>query len=370
MRDFLAEQLLAAVMGWKPADVAAERPLLQALADHKYDDYQQFAPGTRFLESLAYWLDQFKSTDEREIMYRFFRSRLIFCSLAEMKHLVSIAYPDHIRPILLARAGREAGLNPWHTGRIAATPQFRALQRQTLFLGLSDGAKTDAFRRANSDELTHEQVRQSHELAEQRVEKLLEKLAKGLTDILGEKKDEDSYRFRSIALLDDFSASGLSYIRHEGNAYDGKVGTFLSTLFEQGSPMAQLVDIKNLEVMVVLYMATQTAKNYLELHLQAICNPVGVASKVIVVHPLAEEVRIKQGDDPQLDAIIETYYDTDNETASTRIGGTDLKYGFAWCGLPLVLSHNTPNNSIGLLWAEGSAMRPLFPRITRHRDRV
>jgi hypothetical protein len=171
-------------------------------------------------------------------------------------------------------------------------------------------------------------------------------------------------------LLDDFSASGLSYIRPEGDAYDGKVGSFLTTLFERDSKIAQLVDMKDLEVMVVLYMATHTAKVYLELHLQAICNPVGVASRVIVVHPLAEEVGIKQGDDPQLDAIIEAYYDADNETASTRIGGTDLKYGFAWCGLPLVLSHNTPNNSIGLLWADGTAMRSLFPRITRHRDRV
>src|SRR5271170_5388665 len=38
MRDLLAEQLLAKVMGWQPADVAAERAVLRALADHKYDD--------------------------------------------------------------------------------------------------------------------------------------------------------------------------------------------------------------------------------------------------------------------------------------------------------------------------------------------
>jgi hypothetical protein len=36
--------------------------------------------------------------------------------------------------------------------------------------------------------------------------------------------------------------------------------------------------------------------------------------------------------------------------------------------LSLVLAHNTPNNSIGLLWAEGPKMTPLFPRITRHKD--
>ncbi len=58
--------------------------------------------------------------------------------------------------------------------------------------------------------------------------------------------------------------------------------------------------------------------------------------------------------------IIEKYYDAGNETDSTRLGGTDLKYGFAWCGLPVVLSHNAPNNSLGLLWAEGSKMRRCF----------
>jgi hypothetical protein len=29
-----------------------------------------------------------------------------------------------------------------------------------------------------------------------------------------------------------------------------------------------------------------------------------------------------------------------------------MKYGYANCALPLVLEHNTPNNSISLLWAD------------------
>src|ERR1700676_335825 len=370
MRDLLAEQLLAEVMGWKRADVAAERALLRALADHKYDDYQQFTPGMRFLESLAYWLDQFTEPNERQIMYDFFKSRLVFFSSSEINHLVSIAYPDHVRPVLLARAGQQAGLNPWHVGKIAATMDFRALERQTLFLGLSDGARTDVFRRANTQDLTHEQVRQSHEVAEPRVGKLLEKLSKGLTDILGKKPSNQSCHFRSIVLLDDFSASGLSYIRSEKEGYEGKIGSFLSLLFSDGSTVGQLIDPKDLQILVVLYMATDSAKRYLESHLTAICNPRGAASRVIVVYPLSKDITIAKGDDPRLDAIIEKYYDSDNETDSTRIGGTDLKYGFAACGLPLALSHNAPNNSLGLLWAEGSNMRPLFPRITRHKDRV
>jgi hypothetical protein len=49
-----------------------------------------------------------------------------------------------------------------------------------------------------------------------------------------------------------------------------------------------------------------------------------------------------------------------------------MRLGYKECALPLILEHNTPNNSISLLWAETTgahgahAMRPLFRRVTRH----
>ncbi len=82
MRDALAERLLAEVMGWTPEDVARERPSLQAMAAYKYDEYQQFYPGMRFVESLALWLRQFTAGEERRIAYDFIRKRLVFCSSA------------------------------------------------------------------------------------------------------------------------------------------------------------------------------------------------------------------------------------------------------------------------------------------------
>ena len=42
-----------------------------------------------------------------------------------------------------------------------------------------------------------------------------------------------------------------------------------------------------------------------------------------------------KGENPVLDTIIDKYYDSDNETDSTKLGGTDLKYGFNGCGLPV-----------------------------------
>ena len=53
MKEALAEKLLAKVLGWGPTDVAKERPRLQAMASFKYDSYEQFSPGLRFLEILS-----------------------------------------------------------------------------------------------------------------------------------------------------------------------------------------------------------------------------------------------------------------------------------------------------------------------------
>ena len=48
-----------------------------------------------------------------------------------------------------------------------------------------------------------------------------------------------------------------------------------------------------------------------------------------------------------------------------QAGQESMKLGYANCALPVVLEHNTPNNSIPLLGAEtndvtGHSMRPLF----------
>ena len=59
-----------------------------------------------------------------------------------------------------------------------------------------------------------------------------------------------------------------------------------------------------------------------------------------------------------------TYYNPAIRTKHTDIGGvTHLGLGYGGCALPLVLEHNTPNNSIALLWAEtdSSAFAMAFP---------
>jgi hypothetical protein len=369
MKDQLAEELLAKVMGWKsPQDFVEHGLALQAIAAYKYDEYQQFSPGMRFIESLALWLGQFETMEQRRTALKFVRDRIVFISSAELNHLVSISYPDHIRPFLLSKAASESGLMKWHRGKVANSLEFRARERRCLFLGLSDGSHTDILRRANPH-LQNEQVRQSHELSDERVQELKAELTNDLNKIYGRNPSPQEAVFRSVVLLDDFSASGLSYIRQkpDGSAA-GKVGKFLISLQDHSKPLCNLFTGPGLEIILVLYMATQTAEQALSDNLAKLCTACGYESKVLIVQRFPESQRIRRGTVPEFDLLIDSHYDSENESSSTALGGTDLKYGFAGGGLPLILSHNTPNNSLGLLWAESSKMRPLFPRVTRHKD--
>ena len=51
-------------------------------------------------------------------------------------------------------------------------------------------------------------------------------------------------------------------------------------------------------------------------------------------------------------------------------GSQDVIHGYGGISLPLILAHNTPNNSVYLLWAEkpGLKTKALFPRVSRHRE--
>lgn len=367
MKDALAERLLAEVMKWGPEDIARERPLLQALAAYKFDEYQQFSPGMRFVESFALWLSQFDTSEEKQVAYRLVTEKLVFVSTAEMNHLVTIAYHDHIRPILLKSVAKDNGLSQKHIARVATSQDFRVRQRQCLFLGLSDGSRIDTFRRVNRDSLTHEQVWQTYEISNQRADVLLTKLRADLGRLIGPDVRAEELKFRTLVLLDDFSASGISYLRREpDSSYDGKIAKFYHSLRDTETTVSKLVNLERLRIFIVLYIATEQARRHLQELAQEMLASLNVEFEIIVVYPLREGLRISPGQSLELDLLLGKYYDDAIETESTRKGGMDLRYGFAGCGLPVILSHNTPNNSLGLLWMRTTIVRPLFPRISRH----
>jgi len=342
-------------MGWDPGDVARERPILQALADLKYDGYQQFSPGMRFVESLALWLAQFQEASERQIAYDFVKRRLVFFSHEEMAHFAAIVFPDFIRPLLIDRAVSATDLRHYQVGAIVATDAFKTLQTSSLFFGLSDGARIDLFRRSNRD-LSHEQIFQSYDLPRQK----LEELASRFKPINGQPA------IRALVLLDDFTASGTSYFRRENGDFTGKIAKFLKRLREDESWKA-LVRLPDTLIIVALYVATATALQRIRNAATECLGEEASSFVVTAVQSLDDGIRVTSSSDA-FAALAENYYDASLEDEHTRKGGTDLKFGFAGGGLPVVLHHNTPNNSLFLLWAEErSSVRGLFPRISRHK---
>ena len=371
MRDVLAERLLAEVMHWTPEDVTRERPVLQAMATYKYDSYQQFSPGMRFVESLGSWLAQFETPQERQLAYRLVRSELVFVSAAEMAHFVSMAYPDYIRPLLFRICANDAHWPERTLGGLARSTEFRTLLRQSLFLGLSDGAHIDLFRRT-SREVSHEQIWQTYDLSEPRAAEMLARLAQDLEHLLGRKPTRDEKEFRVLFLLDDFSGSGLSYFREEaeGTGYSGKVYKILDKLHSD-ERLKGLVDPADLYVGVVLYVASTRAIKHIEECARAWLAAQGSSARctVLAVQEIPDSVRLDPKKAPQTISLLKSYFDDGIVDEHYRKGKHEKPYlGFDECALPLVLEHNTPNNSVPLLWfEEHRKYKGAFPRVSRHR---
>lgn len=370
MRDLLAERLLGKVLNWTSQELAEEQPIIDALARLKYDDYQQFKPGLKFLESFALWLDQFEP-NERKIAYSFIKKRLIYLSSSEMNHLVDIAYPTVIRPILLKRAAEKAGIPYWKTKQIVNSQEYSELKRRSLFLGLSDGARIDRFRRTNK-ELSNEQIHPSYELPDQKVASLIKSLRKDIGSLRGidpQSLKEEEVTFKIIFLLDDFSASGLSMLRKKDGKYEGKLEKINRYIFGIGAPLANAVDSDGCDIYSILYIMTDKAREHLHEHIPQFWNRVKSHCDVQAILQLGNEVKLGKDEDEEMQLLIEKYYDHEIFGENMQVGGTtDGKLGFAGCAIPVVLSHNTPNDSIFLLWSYSDKIRGLFPRVTRHKE--
>ena len=218
MRDVLAEKVLARVVDWDAERLTRELLDLALLAEFKYDEYGQFSPGMRFIESLSLWLRRFEG-DEQEAMYSLVRNWLVFVSNAEMQHYIKTAYADHAKPILVREAARRADIREDRIARVAGSREFGDLRKKCLYLGLSDGSKMDDFRKFSR--LGHGQVYSLHEIAGPRKSRMLGQLAKRLGH------GSSNPKFEIVFLVDDFSGSGLSYIHERDGKFKGKIMEFV-----------------------------------------------------------------------------------------------------------------------------------------------
>ncbi|MBR0706219.1 phosphoribosyltransferase-like protein [Bradyrhizobium liaoningense] len=376
MKDKIAQELLATVMDWTDQDTVLQHSLsLQLLADYKYNHYQRYGPGQRFIESLALWLEQFDKTD-RTTALEFIQKKLIFISEQEIAHLVTIAYPDVIVQERLRLVAEESQIAPFKVGQLIQHPRFERLGQKSLYLGLSDGAHTNDLRRASNGAISNEQIWQAYELGETKAEDMLAKLRKSLrksAEAAGEppRDNIDSERFNLVWLVDDFSGSGNTYIRFEEEdgqrRFAGKIQKIYDMVLDGG-----LVNPSYYEIYLLLYVATRQAIDHIEYWSERFTSERGLKPlRVRVLCPIERDASLSPATDPAVMAMLAKsgYYDDRASDSHIAIGGTkDARYGFAKCALPLVLSHNTPNNSVYALWGpEEFNFVGLFPRVSRHR---
>lgn len=378
MNQDLGLKILAQIMHWSDERAREEYRWLRLMARLKYDGYRDFQAGMRFFESLATWLQQFERA-ERETAYAFVRNRLVYVGPIEMQKLVEQFYPKTMRERLVSTVAAQRGMPAFRVlSDQAARSDVDRLRRQTLVMGLSDGARIDGIRHSNVGMLTNEQLVLATQLDKEKWEDLLGNLREDL-------KDQHAL-FRLVYLIDDFAGTGTSFFRYneKKQKWSGKLWRFKDSVkYARQALGSNLLD-PNWELCVHHYIASSAAAQKIgerqELAKDALAGN-GWAKAIHIsfgtVLPTDLPLGVIEGRDDAFIKLTQMYYDPVIRTKHTDVGGVEhLGLGYGGCALPLVLDHNTPNNAVALLWAEtvggdrdgvvAPAMRPLFRRRQRH----
>lgn len=372
MINRLALSLIAEVMDWSEENATREYAWLRLMSSVKYDGYSDFRAGARFLENLAIWLRQFDQ-DDRPAAYSFVRHRLVYISTAEIHRVIETFVPETVTPYLREAAAKEVGIRPYETwGNPDGVKAFNRLLRCSLFVGLSDGSRIDVLRRANSGRLVQDQIVPMLDIGREKWVDLKRKLKEEL--------GADA-RFENVYLIDDFTASGTTFIRQpEKGEWKGKLQKFNDLVCKARDRLENefpIADPYNLHIHH--YVSTQQAHQALEERVadadQKWSEKSFASYKITQGLLLPGDLKMGSGADEAMLSICDRYYDDHLyqrlKEHCDEAGQTSMKRGYADCALPVILEHNTPNNSVSILWAEtsgklGHKMTPLFRRRDRH----
>lgn len=372
MKQNLGLKILSHVMKWGNNRSREEFAWLKLMSRLKYDGYQDFLAGARFIESLITWLQQFKP-DEREAAYLFIRNKLVYIGPAEMQRLVENFYPEVVQRCIVNTVAHDLNIPSYKVwADPGAQTRIEGLRRKTLFMGLSDGARTDILRRANVSIISNEQIVLTTLLDKAKWEGLLKDL---------KKECGENARFSAVYLIDDFIASGTTLIRYDDDKkrWIGKLQKFWKSIYEAESQLgADALFEKDWHLYVHHYLATDYAtravsESYTKAMSEERDAPWFPRVDFTYGYVLPENMPVtKSAEEPFL-SLVDKYYDPALEDEhSEKSGVKSVKYGYKKCALPLILDHNTPNNSLSILWGEtdgengAPAMRPLFRRRQRH----
>ncbi len=378
MNSNLANQLLASIMNWDAQTLASERAALEFMGSMKYDAYDRYMPGMRFMSSLVQWLNDINEED-REVAFKFIKNRLVFISSTQMNYLVDLLYDSKIRPALLDMATTETGMASYMRSNAKVRERFEIEKRSSLVIGLSDGAHTDILRR--SAQFNNEQVLTNYYPD-----------GKKLKDMLDALRQDDKLKglekpyFHRVFLIDDFTASGKSFIRfdQEDKKYHGKLKKIIDELCtigypERGQKIEHLSYLLNPEqdeihIDILFCIATEKAITNIKTALDAYLEAKETKRKVSYTIHVVQVLEDKLSDDIKADKELNKVLRKDKHfvkeavlSKSYAVGKDDNPWlGFDECALPVVLSHNTPNNSLPIIWQDAERFHGLFPRISRH----
>jgi hypothetical protein len=213
----------------------------------------------------------------------------------------------------------EQGIPAHKVGKIKQHPRFKELQLKSLYLGLSDGARTNELRRASDGEIGNEQIWQAYELGEDKAAEMVSELK----DALSKSRFSSSEpRFNLIWLLDDFSGSGNTYIRFDSKLgrYKGKIKKVYERLHQ-----GDLVDTSHYEVFLLLYVATRKAIDHIDYWAERFTSENGFKPlQTRVLCPIENTESLSRTWTPELQSILTNpaYYDERASDKHILVGGT------------------------------------------------
>ncbi|WP_326615222.1 hypothetical protein OG949_40715 (plasmid) [Streptomyces scopuliridis] len=300
------------------AGTAEALSTLDVLAEAKFDSYERYPSLTGFWEELTGWLRQ-AAPGDRSGMLRWLAENLLFVSR------------DQVHSLLRVFAGE------WLVTRSMELAVRHSCDLETELSGtavcaLSDGVPLGTTRRLIPN-LTHRQFFSDPALLD------------GFESTL-----------RHLVLIDDFSGTGKSLAHaptdtEADEAPFGRVPDACRALRGLADPAS-----RGAVVSVVLLMASAAAVR----HLSAILPALGCSLHVTQVLNPCPQTAMQSWSRRYLGI-------SPNPAVKTHVNA-DYRMG----DLPVVLSHNTPNDTFALLWEARNSgdrtWRPLFPRFDRVRE--
>lgn len=370
MKYELAESILKSTMGhWDNVKMSEEIKDIQIISEIKYDDYQQYTHGMRYIESLALWMRQFDTPEEKDCAYDLVKNKLIYISEEEMRQIVMYSYEISMKKYLIEKT--HTFCDEQNVTDVDERKKiYRYYRRSSLFLGLSDGAHIDFFRRHNPG-LSNEQVFVHYDFSKDKADDMRKELQKEqITEYMKDSYGETiNSGFNSFFLIDDFTGSGKSYIRKDKRGWHGKIKTFFERLENTK------FDAKKASVHLVLYIATEKSVSNITEQVNLFTAEKGYRN--ITIDAIQMVKPIDWDANPDLAKLLKQNYDKNMKLGKASYNdkhfmvgeGSVPYYGFGDCSLPLILYHNTPNNSLPILWYSWEdEVNALFLRITRHKE--